>query len=81
MKISRKHKKKLETNTRKEVELATIERFAKIDRANQAALAKLNALKNRSFDGDTLTKETPLSSLKSITILKVRLKKTHMLIL
>jgi len=46
----------------KEVEIATIERFARIDRANEAALAKLNALKNRGFDGETLTKETPLSS-------------------
>jgi DNA repair exonuclease SbcCD ATPase subunit len=59
-----KAQKEIRDQYSKEVELATIERFAKIDRANEAALAKLNALKNRSFDGDTLTKETPLSSFK-----------------
>jgi hypothetical protein len=59
-----KAQKAIRDEYNKEVELTTIERFAKIDKANEQALAKLNALKNRSFDVDTLTKETPLSSFK-----------------
>lgn len=48
----------------KEVELATIERLAKLEQTNEASQAKLDALRNRDFDAGTLTKETPLSSFK-----------------
>lgn len=59
-----KAQKSIRDEYSKEIELATIERFAKIDKANEMALSKLNALKNRGFDAGTLTKETPLSSFK-----------------